>query len=316
MKNIWIIAKKDLGSFFSSPVFYSLTSVFLILNGFIFFNILNFFSLQSFQAQQMRGGGIGLNLNEMVIEPSFHNMAVILLLIIPLVTMRSFAEEKKSKTFALLLSSPIHLREIIIGKSLADKMDFSIGDSISIYSTKLNMSYLAMPLTKELLVTNIFKNRILRSDEFLIFTVSKEYSFPNKKFTDIEIVGDIDGVVTMPNDNIVSWKDRNRQLFDATEIEKKITFFTLFLIIVVASFNLSSSVMQIATKKTREMAILSTFGMSKNSISSIFLVYGYLLAITAIVSGILFALLIAFLQFELFKILLSLTVTFSKICGI
>ena len=186
--------------------------------------------------------------------------------------------------------------EIIIGKSLADKMDFSIGDSISIYSTKLNMSYLAMPLTKELLVTNIFKNRILRSDEFLIFTVSKEYSFPNKKFTDIEIVGDIDGVVTMPNDNIVSWKDRNRQLFDATEIEKKITFFTLFLIIVVASFNLSSSVMQIATKKTREMAILHTFGMSKNSISSIFLVYGYLLAITAIVSGILFALLIIYIQ--------------------
>jgi len=186
--------------------------------------------------------------------------------------------------------------EIIIGKSLADKMDFSIGDSISIYSTKLNMSYLAMPFTKELLVTNIFKNRILRSDEFLIFTVSKEYSFPNKKFTDIEIVGDIDGVVTMPNDNIFSWKDRNRQLFDATEIEKKITFFTLFLIIVVASFNLSSSVMQIATKKTREMAILSTFGMSKNSISSIFLVYGYLLAITAIVSGILFALLIIYIQ--------------------
>ena len=186
--------------------------------------------------------------------------------------------------------------EIIIGKSLADKMDFSIGDSISIYSTKLNMSYLAMPSTKEFVVTNIFKNRILRSDEFLIFTVSKEYSFPSKKFTDIEIIGNIDSVVRMPNDNIVSWKERNRQLFDATEIEKKITFFTLFLIIVVASFNLSSSVMQIATKKTREMAILSTFGMSKNSISSIFLVYGYLLAITAIVSGILFALLIIFIQ--------------------
>jgi len=57
MKKMWIIAKKDLGSFFNSPVFYSLTTVFLILNGFIFFNILNFFSLQSFQAQQMRGGG-------------------------------------------------------------------------------------------------------------------------------------------------------------------------------------------------------------------------------------------------------------------
>ncbi|MBC8302089.1 MAG: ABC transporter permease [Pelagibacterales bacterium] len=186
--------------------------------------------------------------------------------------------------------------EAIIGKSLANKMDFSIGDSISIYSTNLNMSYLAMPSTKELIIKNIFQNRILRSDEFLVFTVSREYSLSSNKFTHIEMIGTIDDMILKENKNIISWKERNRQLFDATEIEKKITFFTLFLIIVVASFNLSSSVMQIATKKTREMAILSTFGMSKNSISSIFLVYGYLLATSAIVSGILFALLIIYIQ--------------------
>jgi len=186
--------------------------------------------------------------------------------------------------------------EIIIGKSLADRMDFSIGDSISIYSTNLNMSYLAMPYIQQLVIKDIFKNRILRSDEFLVFAVSKDYHFPDKKFTDIEIIGNIDNIIPLPNKKIVSWKERNKQLFDATEIEKKITFFTLFLIIVVASFNLSSSVMQIATKKTREMAILSTFGMSKNNISGIFLVYGYLLAVTAILSGILFALLVIFLQ--------------------
>ena len=135
MKIIWIIAKKDLSSFFSSPVFYSLTSVFLILNGFIFFNILNYFSLQSFQVQQRPQSSFGLNLNEMVIEPSFHNMAVILLLIIPLVTMRSFAEEKKSKTFALLLSSPIHLKEIIIGKFLSCMIVIGLMVLLSAYST-------------------------------------------------------------------------------------------------------------------------------------------------------------------------------------
>lgn len=193
-------------------------------------------------------------------------------------------------------SQDLNHGEIIIGKSLADRMDFSIGDSISIYSTKLNMSYLAMPSIEQLVIKDIFKNRILRSDEFLVFTVSKDYNFPDKEFTDIEIIGNIDNLIPLPNEKIVSWKQRNKQLFDATEIEKKITFFTLFLIIVVASFNLSSSVMQIATKKTREMAILSTFGMSKNSISGIFLVYGYLLAVSAIISGILFALLVIFLQ--------------------
>jgi lipoprotein-releasing system permease protein len=186
--------------------------------------------------------------------------------------------------------------EIIIGQSLADRMDFSIGDSISMYSTKLNMSYLAMPLTKEFIIKDIFSNRILRSDEFLMFTVSENDSPIDETFTDVEILGEIDNITSVKEANIVSWKERNKQLFDATEIEKKITFFTLFLIIVVASFNLSSSIMQIATKKTREMAILSTLGMKKGNISSIFLVYGYLLALSAIISGILFALLIIYIQ--------------------
>jgi len=186
--------------------------------------------------------------------------------------------------------------EIIIGNSLSEKMDLSIGESISMYSTKLNMSYLAMPVTKEFVVKNIFKNRILRSDEYLIFTVSKDLNVNNSQFTEVEIIGSANDIVSIPNNRIVSWMERNKELFDATEIEKRITFFTLFLIIIVASFNLSSSVMQIATKKTREMAILSTFGMSGRSISGIFLVYGYFLSIAAILSGIVFALLAIYAQ--------------------
>ncbi|MBI4389204.1 MAG: ABC transporter permease subunit [Nitrospinae bacterium] len=119
MKQSLTIAKRELGSFFSSPVFYVVCAVFLIIYGFIFFNILNYFSLQSLQASQFQGMDAGFNLNEMVIEPSFQNMAVILLLIIPIITMRSFSEEKKSKTINLLLSSPIHLKEIVAGKFLA-----------------------------------------------------------------------------------------------------------------------------------------------------------------------------------------------------
>jgi ABC-2 type transport system permease protein len=119
MRNAWVVTKKDIGSYFNSPVFYVVTTVFLVIHSFIFFQILTFFSFQSVQASQFRGMNIGLNLNDMVIEPSFHNMAVTLLLIIPVLTMRSFADEKKSKTYALLLSSPVQLREIIFGKFLA-----------------------------------------------------------------------------------------------------------------------------------------------------------------------------------------------------
>lgn len=119
MRNAWVVAKKDIGSYFNSPVFYVVTTVFLVIYSFIFFQILTFFSFQSVQAGQFRGMNVGLNLNDMVIEPSFHNMAVTLLMIIPVLTMRSFADEKKSKTYALLLSSPIRLREIVFGKFLA-----------------------------------------------------------------------------------------------------------------------------------------------------------------------------------------------------
>ena len=216
-----------------------------------------------------------------------------------LVSLKTIASTKFENFYDLKLienNKELNDGEIIIGQSLADRMDFSIGDSISMYSTKLNMSYLAMPLTKEFIIKDIFSNRILRSDEFLMFTVSENDNPIDQIFTDVEILGEIDNITSVKEANIVSWKERNKQLFDATEIEKKITFFTLFLIIVVASFNLSSSIMQIATKKTREMAILSTLGMKKGNISIIFLVYGYLLALSAIISGILFALLIIYIQ--------------------
>ena len=134
MRSAWIIAKRDLGSFFNSPVFYVVTTVFLIIYSIIFFNILNFFSFQSFQAGQFQAMGMNLNLNEMVIEPSLQNMSVILLMIIPIITMRSFADEKKMKTFRLLLSSPVHLREIILGKFLACMIVVAVMISISSYS--------------------------------------------------------------------------------------------------------------------------------------------------------------------------------------
>ncbi len=117
-KALWI-ARRELGSFFYSPIFYVVTTVFLFIYSYMFFSILNFFSFQSFQSQQFAQMGLTLNVNEMVIEPSISNMAVVLLFIIPLITMRSFAEEKKAKSFPLLLSSPVHLREIIAGKFLA-----------------------------------------------------------------------------------------------------------------------------------------------------------------------------------------------------
>ena len=204
-----------------------------------------------------------------------------------------------------LNSNSLGNNDIIIGKSLAEKMSISIGDSISIYDTNLAVNNVTIIPHKKLFVKDIYNNRILRSDEFLAFNSFDKNNLPNE-FTGIEILGNIESLSgKYSEDKLISWKDRNKQLFDATEIEKKITFFTLFLIIIVASFNLSSSIVQILTKKTREMAILNAFGMTERKISMVFLTYGYLLSLTAIIGGVLLSSLLIILQNQFGFIMLN-----------
>lgn len=204
-----------------------------------------------------------------------------------------------------LNSNSLGNSDIIIGKSLAEKMNISIGDSISIYDTNLAVNNVTIIPHKKLFVKDIYNNRILRSDEFLAFNSFDKNNLPNE-FTGIEILGKIESLSgKYSEDKLISWKDRNKQLFDATEIEKKITFFTLFLIIIVASFNLSSSIVQISTKKTREMAILNAFGMTERKISMVFLAYGYLLSLTAIIGGVLLSSLLIILQNQFGFIMLN-----------
>ena len=224
-----------------------------------------------------------------------------------LVKLKTIFSDKIDNFYDLNRSNdiPINKNDIIIGNSLSERMNISIGDSISIYDTNISINSLTVMKDQQFFVKDIYQNRILRSDEFLVFSVFDEENLPNK-LSGIELLGNVDILKEKySKDKLISWQDRNRQLFDATEIEKKITFFTLFLIIIVASFNLSSSIVQISTKKTREMAILNAFGMNERSMSMIFLVYGYLLSLTAIVCGILSALLIVIMQNQFGFIILN-----------
>ncbi len=116
MKNTWVIAKRDLGSFFNSPIFYVVTTVFLVIYSWMFFQILSFFSIQSMQAAQRPELNMGLSLNDIVISGTLQSVSVVLLLLVPVLTMKSFAEEKKSKTMTLLMSSPVRGIEIVMGK--------------------------------------------------------------------------------------------------------------------------------------------------------------------------------------------------------
>jgi ABC-2 type transport system permease protein len=119
MKNIRSIAKKELKAYFTSPIAYVVIAVFLLLSGFFFYSLVWWFNAQSMQMAQNPYYAQQININQMVFTPLFHNISIILLLMLPLLTMRLFAEEKKIGTEELLFTSPLSVNEIILGKYAA-----------------------------------------------------------------------------------------------------------------------------------------------------------------------------------------------------
>lgn len=118
MRNVWTICRKELSSYFVSPVAYILLIMFGLIFGFFFWNALAIFVVEGME-MQMRGQAFPMNLNEQVIRPLLQNVSVIGLFFIPMITMRLFAEEKRSGTIELLVTSPIRDLEIILGKWMA-----------------------------------------------------------------------------------------------------------------------------------------------------------------------------------------------------
>ena len=116
MRNIAAIAGREVNAYFSSPIAYVLIGFFALLFGWFFYVPLAFFEQQSMQAGM--NPTQALNINQMLVGPTLMNTTVIMLFLFPLITMRTYAEEKRSGTIELLLTSPITDLEIILGKFL------------------------------------------------------------------------------------------------------------------------------------------------------------------------------------------------------
>ncbi len=119
MRNIYFIALKELRSSVNSPVAFVMITIFTALIGYYFYNIFASFSTISFQAQSnpMMAKQYGaLNVTEFVVRPFFSIMSILLLIMLPMLTMRAFAEEKKSGTMELLLTFPVKDIEALLGK--------------------------------------------------------------------------------------------------------------------------------------------------------------------------------------------------------
>jgi ABC-2 type transport system permease protein len=135
MNNILAIAHKELKSYFSTSIAYIVIGFFALLFGYFFYVMLVIFNQQSLQLGGLEGGNV--DINQQLIRPLFLNASVILLFVLPLVTMRTYSEEKRSGTIELLLTSPVTDVQIIIGKFLG---------AITLYAAMLAITMIHMAL--------------------------------------------------------------------------------------------------------------------------------------------------------------------------
>jgi ABC-2 type transport system permease protein len=116
LRNTLAIADKELRSYFASPIAYIIIGLFALLFGWFFYMFLTVFVRQSEQMMQFGGGSA--NINQQMIRGVLQNSAVIILFVMPMITMRTYSEEKRSGTIELLLTSPVTDFQIIMGKFL------------------------------------------------------------------------------------------------------------------------------------------------------------------------------------------------------
>jgi ABC-2 type transport system permease protein len=119
MRGIMAVFKKEITITFSSPIFYAATFIFMVVSGYFFYTNAMIYTIRSFQAGQNPFLAERLNLSDFVVKPFFGDMAIVLLLMLPLITMRAYAEEKKMGTIELLFTYPISDGAVLAGKFAA-----------------------------------------------------------------------------------------------------------------------------------------------------------------------------------------------------
>ena len=120
MRNAVAIARKELNIYFATPVAYAVFTAFIISGSYFFLRLLGNYELISMQYMRFNNPELmnRLNFQDVIFRGLFGNLGVLLIFIIPALTMRLMAEEKKQKTIELLFTTPLTSWDIILGKYL------------------------------------------------------------------------------------------------------------------------------------------------------------------------------------------------------
>ncbi len=208
--------------------------------------------------------------------------------------------------------------EVILGKELAKNIGVEIEDSINVISTSFTLSPFGLiPRSKTLKVSGIFSTGLYEFDSTtaiipiedaqLFFKMKDRVSFIHITIKDIFKAGELSDRIREKLDYsllVTSWMELNRSLFSALKLEKKVIFFTISLIVFVASLNIIASLILMVMEKTKDIGILISMGATKGMIRRIFFFQGAIIGIFGTISGLILGLIWCFFanKFQLIKV--------------
>jgi len=193
----------------------------------------------------------------------------------------------------------IQRKGIILGVALANSLGAHMGDVLGILSPSVRMTPMGIiPKIKMVEVVGIFESKMYEYDANLAFiSISSAQSLfgMKERVTGIEIkVADIDaaGDIAVTIRNTLGypyfardWMEMNRNLFSALKVEKVTMFIILVLIILVAAFNIISTLFMVVMDKAKDIAILKSMGATRGSIMQIFSMQGLIIGVCGTVLG-------------------------------
>ena len=211
----------------------------------------------------------------------------------------------------------LNIKHISIGKELSYIINAKIGDKIVIMSPfGINTIVGSLPKQEAYIVDSIFESGLIEFDQSVAFLnirdIEELFNLDvDSRYFEIflknpkNISSEKKILKNIFNEELVyTWDEQNKSLFSALKVERNVMFIILTLIIIVAAFNIISGLTILVKNKTKEIAILKSFGVQNNSIKKIFFLVGLIIGTSATIFGIILGVLFS-IYIEEVRVLLS-----------
>ena len=188
---------------------------------------------------------------------------------------------------------------IVIGRDLAQDIDAAIGSSVLITSPQGELTPLGLiPKYQRFQVVGIFHSGFYQYDSSMAFTsladaqrlfgepdVVSVISFKVDDLDHADVIGRAIEQAAGPGFLTTNWMEENRELFRALKLEQVVTFIVIGLIVCVAGLNILTALTMMVMEKTRDIAVMMSFGVQPRQVRLIFLLQGLLIGVTGTVLG-------------------------------